>query len=119
MIKTKRIYESPAKEDGFRVLVDRLWPRAMSREKARIDLWLREIGPSNEVRNWFSHDPSKWEEFKRRYEAELKSKPDLVDQILKAEKEHGTLTLLYSARDKEHNQAVALTIFLEKHKKAA
>jgi len=91
-----------------------LWPRGISKERGRIDLWLREIGPSDGLRKWFHHEPSKWQEFQKRYEAELSSKGDLVLQIKKAEKEHGTITLLYSARDEEHNQAVVLRTFLEK-----
>lgn len=114
MIKTKRIYEPPSREDGFRILVDRLWPRGMSKNKAHIDLWLREIGPSDDLRNWFSHDPEKWQGFEKKYEAELRDKKELVQQIKKAEEEHGTVTLLYSAKDEEHNQAVVLSIFLRK-----
>jgi uncharacterized protein YeaO (DUF488 family) len=113
MIKTKRIYESPP-EDGFRILVDRLWPRGMQKEKAKIDLWLREIAPSEDLRKWFSHDPEKWEEFKKKYEQELTTKQGLLSEIRRIEKEKGTVTLLYSARDTEYNNAVALRIILEK-----
>jgi uncharacterized protein YeaO (DUF488 family)/pterin-4a-carbinolamine dehydratase len=113
VIKIKRIYEQPANEDGFRILVDRLWPRGISKDNAKIDLWLKEIGPSDKVRNWFSHDPKKWQGFKTRYEAELRTKKELVDKIKQEEKEHGTVTLLYSAKDEEHNQAVVLDIFLK------
>jgi uncharacterized protein YeaO (DUF488 family) len=114
VIKTKRIYEPLTKEDGFRILVDRLWPRGISKDRARIDLWLREIGPSDDVRKWFAHDPGRWEEFKRKYEAELRAKEELVSRIKQAEKEHGTVTLLYSAKDATHNQAVALSAFLKR-----
>ncbi|HVP16682.1 MAG TPA: DUF488 family protein [candidate division Zixibacteria bacterium] len=114
MIKVKRIYESPVKEDGFRILVDRLWPRGISKDRAKIDLWLREIGPSDDVRNWFSHDPKKWQGFKKKYEAELRAKEELVNKIKQAEKENGTVTLLYSAKDEEHNQAVVLSTFLKR-----
>ena len=114
MIKIKRVYEQPAKEDGFRILVDRLWPRGIAKNRAKIDLWLREIGPSDDIRKWFSHDPKKWQGFKRKYEAELRAKEELVKKIKQAEKEHGTVTLLYSAKDEEHNQAVALGIFLKR-----
>jgi uncharacterized protein YeaO (DUF488 family) len=114
MIKTKRIYESPAEEDGFRILVDRLWPRGVQKEKAKIDLWLKEIAPSDELRKWFSHDPEKWEEFKKKYAKELATKQELLNEIRQTEKEKGTVTLLYSARDTEHNNAVALKIILEK-----
>jgi len=114
VIKIKRIYEQPAKEDGFRILVDRLWPRGISKDRAKIDLWLREIGPSDDLRDWFSHDPKKWQGFKKKYEAELNAKEELVNGIKQAEKDHGTVTLLYSAKDEEHNQAVALSIFLKR-----
>jgi uncharacterized protein YeaO (DUF488 family) len=93
--------------------VDRLWPRGISKDKAKIDLWLREIGPTDDLRNWFSHDPAKWPKFKRKYEAELRAKEDVVNKIKQAEKEHGTVTLVYSAKDEEHNQAVALGTFLK------
>jgi uncharacterized protein YeaO (DUF488 family) len=116
VIKIKRIYEQPSKEDGFRILVDRLWPRGISKDKARIDLWLREIGPSDDVRNWFSHDPKKWQGFKTKYESELRAKEELINKIKQEEKEHGTVTLLYSTKDEEHNQAVVLGIFLKRHK---
>ena len=114
MIKTKRIYESPAKEDGFRILVDRLWPRGVQKEKAKIDLWLKEIAPSDDLRKWFAHDPQKWEEFKKKYAKELATKEGLLNEIRQTEKEKGTVTLLYSARDTERNNAVALKIILEK-----
>jgi uncharacterized protein YeaO (DUF488 family) len=114
VIRTKRIYEPPAEEDGYRILVDRLWPRGVSEEKVRIDVWLKEIAPSDTLRKWFSHDPTKWEEFKKKYEIELKGKQDLIKEIPKMEKEKGTVTLLFSARDEEHNQAVALRLILEK-----
>jgi uncharacterized protein YeaO (DUF488 family) len=115
MIKVKRIYDQPTKEDGFRILVDRLWPRGVSKEKAKINLWLKEIAPSDDLRTWFSHDPKKWQEFKKKYEIELKGKPELIQKIKQAENENETVTLLYSAKDQEHNQAVALNIFLKKH----
>jgi uncharacterized protein YeaO (DUF488 family) len=113
MIEIQRIYESP-KEDGFRILVDRLWPRGVQKEKAKIDLWLKEIAPSDDLRKWFSHDPEKWEGFKKKYEKELTSKQDLLNKIRLIEKEKGTVTLLYSAKDTEHNNAVALRIVLGK-----
>ena len=86
MIKIKRVYDSPAKDDGFRILVDRLWPRGMTKEKAEVDLWLKEIAPSNELRQWFAHDPKKWPEFARKYEAELKNKRELLAKIKQMEK---------------------------------
>jgi uncharacterized protein YeaO (DUF488 family) len=114
MIKIKRIYESAAEEDGFRILVDRLWPRGIKKETAKMDMWLKEIAPSNELRKWFSHDPEKWEEFKKKYAKELAAKQPLLKEIRQIEKEKGTVTLLYSARDVGHNNAVALRAVLEK-----
>ena len=114
MIKTKRIYESPAEEDGFRILVDRLWPRGVQKEKAKIDLWLKEIPPSDDLRKWFAHDPQKWEEFKKKYAKELATKQGLLNEIRQIEKEKGTVTFLYSAKDTEHNNAVALKTILGK-----
>ena len=112
MIRVKRAYEPPSGDDGERVLVDRLWPRGISKERAGIDLWLKEAGPSTELRRWFGHDPSRWEEFRRRYWAELSEKPDLM-RILKEKAGQGVITLVYGARDELHNNAVALKIFLE------
>jgi uncharacterized protein YeaO (DUF488 family) len=114
MIKTKRIYESPAGEDGFRILVDRLWPRGVQKEKAKINLWLKEIAPSDALRKWFAHDPEKWEEFKKKYEKELATKRELLKFIRQTEREKGTITFLYSAKDTEHNNAIALKTLLEK-----
>ena len=112
VIRIKRIYEQPSKEDGFRVLVDRLWPRGMSKDKAKIDLWLKIIAPSGSLRKWFNHDPKKWDDFKKKYGLELKARRELLLKIKQAEKEKGTVTLLYSAKDEEHNQAVALSAIL-------
>lgn len=106
-IRLKRAYEPPSPEDGTRVLVDRLWPRGVRKAEAVIDCWLKEIAPSSELRRWFGHDPSRWEEFRRRYRAELSSRPELLNR-LRALAEQGTLTLVYAARDEDHNQAVAL-----------
>jgi uncharacterized protein YeaO (DUF488 family) len=106
-INLKRVYEQPTAEDGTRVLVDRLWPRGLTKEKARVDLWLKEIAPSTELRKWFGHDPSRWVEFKRRYRAELRHDTEQVAQ-LKAEMKKGPVTLVYAARDEEHNEAVVL-----------
>jgi uncharacterized protein YeaO (DUF488 family) len=114
VLKTKRIYDEASAEDGFRILVDRLWPRGISKEKAKIAVWMKEVAPSDDLRKWFSHDPEKWQGFKKKYEVELKQKQDLLDKIKQAEKEKGTVTLVYSARDKQHNQAVALAAFLKK-----
>ncbi len=110
-IRTKRVYEPPDARDGFRVLVDRIWPRGMAKEQVRADLWLRDVAPSTALRKWFAHDPSKWEEFKKRYFAELDKNPESVHVLLEAAAK-GTLTLLFSARDAEHNQAIALKEYL-------
>lgn len=100
----KRIYEPQEKEDGFRILVDRLWPRGLTKQKAAIDLWLKDIAPSTELRKWFAHDPEKWKEFQKKYKAELKENKEAV-AILKDYLERGTVTLLYAAKDEEHNEA--------------
>src|SRR5260370_39291482 len=108
MLKIKRIYEPPAKDDGWRVLVDRLWPRGMKKEAAKIDLWMKEVAPSDGLRKWFGHDPKKWPQFQKKYRTELASKRESIAELKKLEKAHGTLTLLFVARDEEHNQAAAL-----------
>ncbi|HWK67485.1 MAG TPA: DUF488 domain-containing protein [Rhizobiaceae bacterium] len=108
----KRVYEPPAEDDGLRVLVDRLWPRGLTKEEAAIDLWLKDIAPSPELRRWFGHDPGKWLEFRRRYRAELDEKKEEVETLRKrAGKER--MTLLYGAKDEMHNQAVVLREFIE------
>ena len=112
MIKLKRAYEKPAKEDGFRVLVERLWPRGLKKEDVALNLWLKEIAPSPELRQWFSHDPQKWQQFCRRYWAELENKQNETRLPKKRVKE-GTVTLIYGSKDEEHNAAVALKKFLE------
>lgn len=111
-INIKRAYEAPDPSDGFRILVDRLWPRGVSKESARIDLWLKEIAPSNELRKWYSHDPAKWDEFRKRYFQELNNNPESVEQIRKYVG-HGMLTLVYSSKEQELNNAVALKEYLE------
>jgi uncharacterized protein YeaO (DUF488 family) len=108
MIKIKRAYQPAEEADGFRILVDRLWPRGISKEKAMIDLWLKDIAPSNDLRKWFSHNVKKWSEFKTRYLEELKTKRTLMEHIKNLEKEKGTLTLIYAAKDEEHNNALVL-----------
>jgi len=110
-IKIKRVYEKPEKTDGFRVLVDRLWPRGLTKEKAAADLWLKEIAPSTELRKWFSHDPDKWPEFKKKYLGELKENKESVS-ILKDYVKKGDLTLLYGARDQVHNEALVIKDFI-------
>jgi uncharacterized protein YeaO (DUF488 family) len=108
----KRAYESPSPGDGFRVLVERLWPRGLKKETVALDLWLKEIAPSPELRQWFGHDPAKWEEFCRRYWAELAAQPDAV-KLLKEKLKQGKVTLVYGSKDEKHNAAVALKKFLE------
>jgi uncharacterized protein YeaO (DUF488 family) len=113
MIRIKRVYEKPAKDDGWRVLVDRLWPRGMKKEAAHVDIWMKDVAPSDELRKWFGHDPAKWSGFQKRYRSELAKKKELAAEIKKMESEHGTITLLFGAKDEEHNQAVALAQFLK------
>jgi uncharacterized protein YeaO (DUF488 family) len=113
MIHIKRIYEKSAKEDGARVLVDRLWPRGMKKEAAKIDLWMKEVAPSDGLRKSFCHDVKKWPEFLKKYRAELGGKKPLLAELKKLEKERGTLTLLFGAKDEEHNQAVVLAEVLQ------
>ena len=108
MLKIKRIYDSPEKDDGFRVLVDRLWPRGVSKEKAHLDLWLKEIAPTDALRKWFGHDPKRWTEFAAKYRKELGGKKELTAQIKKLARDHDNVTLLYAAHDASHNQAVVL-----------
>lgn len=115
MIKVKRVYEKPNKGDGFRILVDRLWPRGISKKKAEIDLWLQEIAPSDRLRKWFSHDPEKWQEFKQRYRKELRDKVELLENIKMFEKENRIVTLLYSAKDNMHNNAIVLEEIIANH----
>jgi uncharacterized protein YeaO (DUF488 family) len=113
MIKIKRIYEKPSKEDGYRILVDRLWPRGLTKEKADIDIWLKEIAPSTDLRKWFAHDHKKWKSFEGKYKRELKNNADLINKIRQLEKEKGNITLLYSAKDTEFNDAVVLKSILQ------
>ena len=113
MLKIKRIYELPDKGDGVRILVDRLWPRGVSKEKAKIDLWLKDIAPSDNLRKWFGHEEERWEEFKKRYLRELKDKKELVKQVRKMDKK-GKVTLLYAAKDEARNNAVVLDELLRK-----
>jgi uncharacterized protein YeaO (DUF488 family) len=113
-IRIKRVYLPLEKSDGQRVLVDRLWPRGLSKDAAHLTLWLKEAGPSTELRKWFGHDPARWDEFRSRYLQELKDNPAMATLRELAEK--GDLTLLYSAHDEAHNQAVVLADFLEKHR---
>lgn len=111
MIRIKRVYDKPARSDGYRVLVDRLWPRGIERASLPLDAWLKEAAPSAELRRWFKHDPAKWSEFRRRYRLELEARPDTWGPLL-AKARRGNVTLLYSARDVEHNNAAVLREFL-------
>jgi uncharacterized protein YeaO (DUF488 family) len=113
MIKIKRIYDPVLPDDGKRILVDRLWPRGMKKTEAKIDEWLKDIAPSDGLRKWFSHDPSKWHEFKNRYIRELKNNSELIERLKGIAKKE-RVTLLFSAKDKEHNNAVVLKEVMEK-----
>ena len=111
-LKIKRVYEAPDRDDGRRILVDRLWPRGLTKEKAKINLWLKDIAPSTELRKWFGHDPKKWRGFRERYHIELKDHADQIE-LVKSHVREGPVTLVYGARDQEHNEAVVLKQFLE------
>jgi len=111
-IMLKRAYDPPARTDGERILVDRLWPRGVAKAKAGIDLWLKDVAPSTALRQWFGHAPEKWSEFKKRYRAELKDNPALSE--LRARLRQGRITLIYAARDRLHNEAVVLKQILER-----
>lgn len=113
MIKIKRVYEPPMRGDGARFLVERLWPRGVKKTELDAQAWLKQVAPSTELRQWFAHDPGKWSAFKRKYFAELDQAPEACEQILQAAR-RGNVTLLYSARDTEHNNAVALKAYLDK-----
>lgn len=114
MIRLERAYETESSQDGTRFLVERLWPRGVKKSALRIEGWLKDVAPSTELRKWFNHDPAKWDEFRRRYFSELKTNPDAWKPLLVAAR-HGTVTLVYSSHDQEHNNAVALEEFLKKH----
>ncbi|HEX5473613.1 MAG TPA: DUF488 domain-containing protein [Vicinamibacterales bacterium] len=114
MIKVKRAYEPAARTDGTRLLVERLWPRGLTKEKVHVDAWLKEVGPSTALRKWFAHDPEKWDEFRRRYRRELDANPDAWAPI-RAAARRGTVTLVYSSHDEQHNNAVALQEYLQAH----
>jgi len=117
MIRLKRVYEPPEESDGTRLLVDHLWPRGVKKEEVNVKSWIKAVSPSNELRHWFGHDPTKWKEFQRRYFAELDKKPETWRPLLEAAREED-ITLVFSARDVEHNNAVALKSYLEKRLKA-
>jgi uncharacterized protein YeaO (DUF488 family) len=116
MIEIKRIYDPAAAEDGIRILVDRLWPRGLSKSDAKVDLWLKEIAPSHELRKWYAHDPGKWVEFKKKYFKELDERKELVNLILEKVKQ-GNLTLLFGSKEKRYNNAMALKEYIEPMKK--
>lgn len=114
MLRIKRIFEKPEKSDGIRVLVDRLWPRGLSKDKAKIDYWMKDIAPSNSLRKWFAHREERWPEFKRRYFKELENKEGNLDQLRRLQKD-GRVTLLYAAKETENNNAIALLEFIIKN----
>jgi uncharacterized protein YeaO (DUF488 family) len=115
-IRLKRAYDDPASDDGVRILVDRLWPRGIKKEDLALDAWAKEVAPSNELRKWFGHDPRRWPEFKKRYRSELKKTQaaETIRKVLVGKKRVRTVTLLYGAKDREHNQAVVLRDFLQR-----
>ncbi len=114
MITIKRVYELPQKSDGIRILVDRLWPRGLTKEKAKIDVWMKDIAPSDKLRTWFGHDPARWRKFKQKYRDELKKNQDLIGQIRNLESSKKTVTILFGANDEIHNNAVVLKAYLAK-----
>ena len=116
MIKLKRVYESPSPKDGLRVLVERLWPRGLTKKRAAVDLWLKDVAPSTELRKWFGHDPAKWKQFQVRYRKELRENKDALE-LLKEKTKECTVTLVYGARDEEHNEALVLKMILEGRKR--
>jgi uncharacterized protein YeaO (DUF488 family) len=108
VIRVRRIYNQPGAKDGYRVLVDRLWPRGIRREAGGVDLWMRDVAPSTELRKWFGHQVERWPDFRERYAAELEGHGPLLDLLKDIEQHHGTVTLLFAARDEEHNEAEVL-----------
>jgi uncharacterized protein YeaO (DUF488 family) len=115
MIRIKRAYEAPSRDDGLRVLVERLWPRGLTKARAALDLWLKDLAPSPELRKWFGHDPAKWKRFEQRYWKELHTRSEVVE-LLRRRMNRGTVTLVYAAHDQEHNGALALKAFLERRR---
>jgi uncharacterized protein YeaO (DUF488 family) len=116
MIQLKRVYEKPSRKDGVRILVDRLWPRGLTKERAAVNLWLKDVAPSTELRKWFAHDPAKWKEFQVRYRKELRQKKDAL-KLLKEKSQDHTVTLVYGARDEQHNEALVLRKIVEGRKR--
>ena len=115
MIHLKRAYDKPSPEDGERILVERLWPRGLTKARAAVDLWLKDVAPSTELRKWFGHDPARWSDFEKRYWKELRDEKEAV-ALLRRKARAGAITLIYAAHDEEHNGALALKTFLEKSK---
>ena len=111
-IKLKRVYATPIKDDGFRILVDRLWPRGITKEKARVDLWLKDIAPSTDLRTWFGHDPAKWKEFQKRYEQELMQNEPVLENLRRVIKAEKKVTLVFAAADEIKNNAVVIKALL-------
>ncbi|HJP83077.1 MAG TPA: DUF488 family protein [Fimbriimonadaceae bacterium] len=116
MLQIKRVYEEPSEKDGIRILVDRLWPRGVSKERAKIVRWAKELAPSPELRTWFHHDPEKWPEFLKRYAEELQAQPDALDELERLAKDQ-TVTLIYSAQSEDRNQAAAILHVLESRRR--
>jgi len=116
-IVIKRVYEAPSEDDGYRILVDRLWPRGLKKEEAKVDLWLKEVAPSNELRKWYGHRPEKWEEFKQRYGRELEGKEELVAQI-RSRAEGQKVTLLFGSKEERLNNAQALKEYVEQERRS-
>lgn len=114
MIQTKRVYDKPGKDDGYRVLVDRLWPRGLTKEKAQVDLWMKEIAPSDELRKWFHHEAKNWDEFEKRYKTELAMKKELLGELQKLAKKEKNVTLLFGSKNEKQNQAVVLAQMLKR-----
>jgi uncharacterized protein YeaO (DUF488 family) len=112
----RRIYEPPHPDDGYRVLIDRLWPRGVAKQTAAVDLWLKEIAPSDALRKWFAHDPAKWTEFVNRYHREVDKNPEAIETLRAAAAKHPIVTLLFAAKDEEHSNAVALKAYLSKRR---
>lgn len=113
MIQIKRVYDTPQKDDGYRILVDRLWPRGISKENAQLDEWIKDLSPSHELRTWFSHDEEKWEDFKQKYREELKNQVALLKHLKSLEKEHTKVSLLFAAKTETRNNAVVLKSVLD------
>lgn len=108
MVKIKRIYDEPEEEDGYRIVVDRLWPRGVSKERAALNLWLKDIAPSDALRKWFGHDPKKWPAFQKKYQSEIMANEEIFNQLKEIVRKRKNVTLLYAAKDEEHNEAVVV-----------